>query len=77
MTNTYTPKTKLVSINVSGNLHDVARYVTKFGLSDFFVLAEGAGGHSSVVLLRLPADWPTDDYGPLPATGATAKEQDQ
>lgn len=67
----HTPKTKLVSMNMGGNLHDVARYVTKFGLSDFFVQAESSG-YNSVVLLRLPIDWPTDSHGPLPATGSAS-----
>ena len=62
----YTPKTKLASINLSGNLHDVARYVTKFGLSDFFVQAD-VSGCNSVVLFRLPIDWPVDAHGPMPA----------
>ncbi len=32
----HTPATKLVSMNMNGNLHQVANYVSKFGLSDFF-----------------------------------------
>lgn len=68
MNNTYTPTTKLVSLNLSGNLHDVARYVTQFGLSDFFMQAE-CSGYSSVVLFRLPIDWPVNEYGPAKAQG--------
>lgn len=62
----HTSKTKIVSTNVGGNLHDVARYVTKFGLSDFFVTASSCGSNSTV-LFRLPIDWPVDQRGPLPA----------
>ena len=69
MNTTHTPRTKLVSMNMSGNLHDVARYVNHFGLSDFFVQAESTGGNS-VVLFRLPIDWQTDSRGPLPAQAA-------
>ena len=67
----HTPTTKLVSMNMNGNLHDVARYVTKFGLSDFFVQAEFSGG-GAVVLFRLPLDWPVDVLGPAKATGSAA-----
>ena len=70
MSTNHTPVTKLVSLNIGGNLHDVAHYVTKFGLSDFFVQAD-TSGHNSVALFRLPVDWPTDSRGPLPATAAT------
>jgi hypothetical protein len=66
MNETHVPATKLVSMNMSGNLHDVARYVTKFGLSDFFVQAESSG-YNSLVLFKLPIDSPTDSRGPLPA----------
>ena len=51
---------------MSGNLNDVARYVTEFGLSDFFVQAE-CSGNNSLMLLRMPTDWPTDHLGPLKA----------
>lgn len=68
----HTPTTKLVSMGISGNLHDVARYVTKFGLADFFVQAECSGG-GGVVLFRLPIDWPVDQHGPVPATGQEAR----
>jgi hypothetical protein len=64
----HTPKTELVSMTMSGNLHDVARYVSRFGLSDFFVQAESSGG-SCIVLLRLPVGWPVDHLGPVPAEG--------
>lgn len=57
-------KTKIVSMNFGGNLHDVARYVTEFGLSDHFVQAQNVG-MNSIVLFRLPKDWPTDNYGPI------------
>lgn len=67
MSTNHTPTTKLVSMNMSGNLHDVARYVTKFGLSDFFVQAESSG-YNSTVLFKLPIDWPVDNRGPLPVT---------
>lgn len=68
----HTPATKLVSMNIGGNLHDVARYVTKFGLSDFFVQAD-TSGYNSAVLFRLPIDWPVDERGPVPATGQEAR----
>ena len=61
----YKPATKLVSMTVSGNLHDVARCINTFGWADFFVQAEYSGGYNSTVLLRLPVDWPTDEHGPL------------
>ena len=65
--NRHTPTTKLVSLTMSGNLHDVARYVTEFGLSDFFVQAE-CSGYNSLMLLRMPIDWPADHLGrPLKA----------
>lgn len=64
MSNVHTPATKLVSINVGGNLHNVASYARKFGLSDFFIQADNYG----VALFRMPIDWPTDQYGPKPAT---------
>jgi len=67
MSTTHTPATKLVSMNMSGNLHMVASYVTQFGLSDFFVQAESSG-FNSTVLFKLPIDWPTDNHGPLAAT---------
>lgn len=63
------PATKLVSLNLNGNLHDVAHYVTKFGLSDFFVQAQSSGS-TSVVLFRLPIDWPVDNFGPVKSGGA-------
>ncbi len=63
----HTPSTKLVSMNLNGNLHEVARYLNQFGLSEFLVLADSGGG-TSTVLLRLPIDWPTDHRGPLKAT---------
>lgn len=66
MNTQHTPATKLVSLNLGGNLHDVARYVTKFGLSDFFVQAD-CSGYSSVALFRLPIDWPVDQHGPVSA----------
>lgn len=69
MSEQHVPTTKLVSMNMSGNLHDVARYVTKFGLSDFFMQAESSG-YNSIVLFRLPIDWPVDSLGPQKATGA-------
>lgn len=64
----HTPTTKLVSLHISGNLHDVARYVTKFGLSDFFVQADSSG-FNSIALFRLPIDWPVDHHGPVAASG--------
>lgn len=64
----YIPTTKLVSLHISGNLHSVASYVTKFGLSDFFVQADSSG-FNSIALFRLPTDWPVDQHGPVPATG--------
>ena len=64
--NKHTPATKLVSVTMSGNLNDVARYVTEFGLSDFFVQAE-CSGNNSLMLLRMPIDWPVDRLGPLKA----------
>jgi hypothetical protein len=64
MSTQHTPKTRLHSMNFSGNLHDVARGINKLGWSDFFVQAESTG-NNSVVLLRLPIDWPFDDRGPL------------
>ncbi|SEF28450.1 hypothetical protein ABL840_26900 [Variovorax sp. NFACC27] len=71
MSTQHTPQTKLVSMNLGGNLHDVARYLTKFGLSDFFVQAE-TSGFNATILLRLPIDWPLDGHGPLPASGSTS-----
>ncbi len=62
-----TPSTKLVSMNMNGNLHEVASYLNKFGLSEFLVLADSVGGNSTV-LLRMPIDWPCDGLGPKPAT---------
>lgn len=64
--NKHTSATKLVSMTMSGNLNDVARYVTEFGLSDFFVQAESSG-YNSLMLLRMPIDWPVDRLGPLKA----------
>lgn len=69
MTAKHTITTKLVTITLSGNLNDVARYVTKLGLADFYVQADCDGG-SSTVLFRLPADWPVDGRGPLSAEAA-------
>lgn len=63
----HTPSTKLGAINISGNLYDVARYVNQFGLSDFVLQAE-CSGNNSLVLFKLPVDWPTDHLGPLKAT---------
>lgn len=63
----HAPATKLVSMNMNGNLHQVANYVSKFGLSDFFVQAESSGG-TSIVMFKLPIDWPVDAHGPMPAT---------
>lgn len=71
MTAQHTPSTKLVSLNMSGNLHNVAVYCRKFGLSDFFVQAE-SDGNNSVVLFRLPVDWPVDEFGPAKASGSVA-----
>jgi hypothetical protein len=67
VSNQHTPTTKLVAISVSGNLYDVAKYATRFGLSDFFVQAQFLNGGGSVALFRLPIDWPCDQHGPLPA----------
>lgn len=64
--NKHTSATKLVPVTMSGNLNDVARYVTEFGLSDFFVQAESRG-YNSLMLLRMPIDWPVDRLGPLKA----------
>jgi hypothetical protein len=60
----FEPKTRLVSMNCSGNLHDVARMVDACGWSDFFVQAECIG-NNSIMLLKFPADWPHDQRGPL------------
>jgi hypothetical protein len=66
VSNRHTPKTKIVSMNMGGNLHDVARYCSQFGLSDFLLTAESTG-YNSIILFRLPIDWPTDKHGPLKA----------
>lgn len=71
MSAVHTPATKLVSLNISGNLHHVASYVTKFGLSDFFVQAD-TSGFNSTVLFRLPIDYPVDHLGPVPAREVAA-----
>lgn len=64
----HTPSTKIVSVNIGGNLHDVAKYCRMFGLSDFLLSASGVGG-ASVALFKFPIDWPCDQHGPLPAEG--------
>lgn len=66
MSTQHTPKTKLVSVNL-GNLHEIASYANKFGLSDFLLCAQSSGG-SGQAIFRLPIDWPTDNFGPLAAT---------
>jgi hypothetical protein len=63
---TYEPKTRLASMNIGGNLHDVRRYCNEIGLADFIVTAESSG-YNSVVLFRLPLWWECDSRGPLPA----------
>lgn len=70
MSNTHIPTTKLVSLSMNGNLHQVAHYVTKFGLADFYVHADSSGS-TSTVLFRLPIDWPVDQHGPVGASGVT------
>ena len=61
-------KTKLASINVGGNLHAVTQYVNRMGLSDFYLHAYTTG-NNSVVVFRLPVNWPMEDHNPLPAEG--------
>lgn len=65
---TYVPKSKLISMSMNGNMHDVVQYCRMFGLSDFFVQAETQGS-TAVVVFRLPIDWPCDNRGPLSARG--------
>lgn len=64
-----TPTTKLVCVNLAGNLHNVANYCVRFGFSDFFVQADVVG-LNSIVLFKVPIDWPCDERGPLPAKEA-------
>lgn len=66
----HAPKTKLVSMNCSGNLHDAVRFVNECGWSDFFMHADSPSGSNSIVILRLPIDWPRDSWGPLKAKAA-------
>lgn len=63
----HTTTTKLVSMNMNGNLHEVAGYLNQFGLSEFLVQADSRAG-TSTVLLRMPRDWPCDSVGPKPAS---------
>jgi uncharacterized membrane-anchored protein YjiN (DUF445 family) len=49
----YIPRTKIISRNIGGNLHDVATFVTRYNLADFFLQAD-TNGYISVALFRVP-----------------------
>lgn len=63
----HTPQTKIVACSVGGSLFSVANYCNQLGLSDFLLSVDHT--ENSVVLFKLPIDWPCDARGPLPAEG--------
>lgn len=48
---------KLISENVSGNLHDACRWVNRGGLAEFVIHLESVSGLNSIVVLRVPDDF--------------------